>query len=157
MFRTILLAGAASLAVTGTAAAATGQQISVNGTGAASVPAGATDAQQQIAYDQALIAAVADAQSKAHSVAQQLSLTLGEVQSFTEQSDDYLGFCGVGFLPTVAAGSSSGAAAPVAATSANGHLSPIPARHRAKKKAHKSQSSDTCQVEADVTVTYAAG
>ena len=94
----IAIIGAATLALSGTALAATGQQISINGTGGASVPDGATDAQQQAAYDQALAAAISDAQTKAQMVAQQLLLTLGPVQTFTEQSEDYLGYCGVGFL-----------------------------------------------------------
>jgi len=159
MFRALALSGVATLALSGTAVAATGQQISVNGTGGASVPAGATDAQQQSAYDQALTGAIGDAQAKAQMVAQQLSLTLGAVQSFTEESDDYLGFCGVGFLPGVAAGAVSGsAAAPSTAGGASGQLTPIPARHKTKKKAHKAQgTSDTCQIEADVTLVYAAG
>ena len=98
----IAVVGAATLALSGTALAAAGQQISVNGTGGASVPDGATNGQQQVAYDQALTAAIGDAKAKAQMVAQQLSLTLGPVQSFTEQSDDYLGYCGVGFLPGAA-------------------------------------------------------
>ena len=93
----VALAGAATLALSGTALAATGQQISVNGTGSASVPDGATNGQQHAAYEQAVTAAISDAQTKAQMVAQQLSLTLGPVQTFTEQSDDYLGYCGVGF------------------------------------------------------------
>lgn len=148
----VVLAVAATLALSGTALAATGQQISVNGTGTASVPDGATDAQQHAAYGQALIAAISDAQTKAQVVAQQLSLTLGPVQTFTEQSDDYLGYCGVGFAP--------GAAAPGVSGSATGQLMPIPRkpkRHKTKPKAHKAQSSEnTCQLEADVTVVYSA-
>jgi uncharacterized protein YggE len=160
----VALAGAATLALSGTALAAE-QQISVNGSGGASVPDGASNAQQQTAYDQALSTAVSDAQTKAQLVAQQLSLTLGAVQSFTEQSDDYLGYCGVGFLPGAAAtGVSGNASAPVAAGSASGQLTPIPAkpkRHKTKKKkAHKAQesneSNNTCQLEADVTLVYAA-
>jgi uncharacterized protein YggE len=155
----VALAGAATLALSGTALAATGQQISVNGTGGALVPAGATNGQQQAAYDQALIAAISDAQAKAHMVAQGLSLMLGPVQTFTEQSNDYLGYCGVGFLPGAAAtGVSGSASAPVAAGGASGHLTPIPPKpkkHKAKKKAHKAQGSEnTCQVQADVTVVY---
>ena len=170
MLRALALSGAATLALSGTATAATGQQISVNGTGGVSVPSGATDAQQQTAYDQALTAAIGDAQTKAQMVAQRLSLTLGPLQSFTEQSDDYLGYCGVGFLPGVAASGVSGSAnapaaagsanAPAAAGSANGQLTPIPAkpkRHKTKKKAHKAQeTNNTCQLEADVTVIYSA-
>jgi hypothetical protein len=148
----VALAGAATLALSGTALAATGQQISVNGTGSTSVPAGATNAQQHAAYDQALTAAISDAQTKAQMVAQQLSLTLGSVQTFTEQSDDYLGYCGVGF-PT-------GTAAPGVSGSATGQLTPIPPKtkkHKTKPKAHKAQSSqNTCQLEADVTVVYSA-
>ena len=155
------LAGAATLALSGTALAATGQQISVNGTGGASVPDGATNGQQQAAYEQALTAAVGDAQTKAQLVAQQLSLTLGPVQIFTEQSDDYLGYCGVGFLPGVAAtGVSGSASTPASSGTASGQLTRIPAKpknHRTKKKAHKAQeSTNTCQVEADVTVVYSA-
>jgi uncharacterized protein YggE len=155
------LAGAATLALSGTALAATGQQISVNGTGGASVPDGATNSQQQAAYDQALTAAISDAQTKAQMVAQQLSLTLGPVQTLTEQSDDYLGYCGIGFLPGAAATGVSGiASAPATAGTASGQLTPIPAKpkkHRTKKKAHKAQAStNTCQVEADVTMVYSA-
>jgi hypothetical protein len=162
MWRAVALAGAATLVLSGTALAATGQQISVNGTGGTPVPAGATNDQQQAAYDQALTAAIGDAQTKARMVAQQLSLTLGPVQSFTEQSDDYLGYCGIGFLPGAAATGVSGtASAPTAAGAANGQLTPIPAkphRHKTKrKKAHKAQgSTNTCQLEADVTLIYSA-
>ena len=158
----VALAGAATLALSGTALAASGQQISVNGTGGAPVPDGATNGQQQAAYDQALAAAIGDAQTKAPLVAQQLSLTLGPVQSFTEQSDDYLGYCGVGFLPGAAAtGVSGSASAPAAAGTPNGRLTPIPAKPKKpkkhKKKAHKAQGSEnTCQLEADVTVVYSA-
>lgn len=156
--RGVALVGTATLALSGTAVAATGEQISVNGTGGASVPEGATDGQQQAAYDQALTAAISDAQTKAQIVARQLSLTLGPVQTFTEQSDDYLGYCGVGFIPGAAAPGS--ASAPAAGGASSGQLTPIPAKHRKhnrKKKAHKAQSSDsTCQLEADVTVVYAA-
>ena len=157
----VALAGAATLALSGTALAATGQQLSVNGTGGALVPDGATNAQQQAAYDQALTAAISDAQTKAHMVAQQLSLTLGPIQTFTEQSDDYLGYCGVGFLPGAAApGVSGSASAPAAAGAASGKLTPIPPKprkHKTKKTAHKAQgSASTCQLEADVTVVYSA-
>jgi uncharacterized protein YggE len=157
MLRALALSGAVTLALSGTAVAATGQQISVNGTGGAPVPSGATDAQQQAAYDQALTAAISDAQTKAQLVAQQFSLTLGPLQTFTEQSDDYFGYCGVGFLPGVAAtGVSGSASAPAAAGSASGQLTPIPAKPKKhKKKAHKAQGSEnTCQLEADVTVVY---
>jgi uncharacterized protein YggE len=161
MWRAVALAGAATLALSGTAIAATGQQISVNGTGGVSVPDGATNGQQQAAYDQALTAAISDAQTKAQMVAQQLLLTLGPVQSFTEESDDYLGYCGVGFLPgAVATGVSGSASAPAAAGAPSGQLTPIPAKprkHKTKTKAHKAQASEnTCQVEADVTLVYSA-
>jgi uncharacterized protein DUF541 len=147
----------ATLALSSTAWAA-GQQISVNGTGGVVVPNGATAAQQQTAYDQAITVAISDAQTKALLVAQHLSLTLGAVQTFTEESADYLGFCGVGFLPGTATAVRGVASAPTAATS--GHLTPIPAKHKkhkTKKKAHKAQTDDTCQVEADVTLVYLAG
>jgi hypothetical protein len=155
----VALVGAATLALSGTALAATGQQISVNGTGGALVPAGATNGQQQVAYNQALNAAISDAQAKAQMVAQKLSLVLGPVQTFTEQSSDYLGYCGVGFLPGVAATGVPGrATVPAAAGVASGHLTPIPPKpkkHKAKKKAHKAQGSEnTCQLQADVTVVY---
>jgi len=152
----------AMLALSGPALAATGQQISVNGTGGAVVPDEATNAQQLAAYDQALTAAIGDAQTKAQMVAQQLSLTLGPVQTFTEQSDDYLGYCGVGFLPGVVANGVSGRANAPTAGAPSGQLTPIPAKpkkHRTKKRAHKAQAGEenTCQVEADVTVVYSAG
>jgi hypothetical protein len=158
----VALASAATLALSGTALAATGQQISVNGTGGALVPAGATNGQQQAAYDQALTAAISDAQTKAHMVAQKLSLTLGPVQTLTEQSSDYLGYCGVGFLPGVTASGVSGSASPPATAGApSGHLTPIPSKskkRKTRKKAHKAQGSEnTCQLQADVTVVYSAG
>jgi hypothetical protein len=156
-----VLAGGATLALSGPALAATGQQISVNGSGGATVPAGATNGQQQTAYDQALTAAINDARTKAGMVAQQLSLTLGPVQTFTEQSIDYLGYCGVGLVPGIGATGVSGA--PTAAgTATPGHLKPIPAKPKkhktkTKKRAHTAQASDnTCQVEADVTIAYSA-
>jgi uncharacterized protein YggE len=162
MWRVVTLAGAATLALSGSALAASGQQISVNGTGGAPVPAGASATQQQAAYNQALSAAISDAQTKAPTVAQQLSLTLGSVQAFTEQTDDYLGYCGVGFLPGVAASGVSGSAStPAAAVAPTGQLRPIPAKHKkrkTKKNGHKAQSSEsTCQIQADVTVVYSAG
>jgi len=123
--RGVALAGAAVLALPGTALAVSERQISVNGTGGASVPEGATDSQQQAAYDQALAAAIGDAQTKAQMVAHQLSLTLGPVENFTEQSDDYLGYCGVGFIPVAAVPGS--ASAPAAGGASNGQLTPIPA------------------------------
>jgi uncharacterized protein YggE len=155
--RGVALVGTATLALSGTALAAPGQQISVNGTGGALVPEGATNGQQQAAYDQALTAAISDAQTKAQMMAHHLSLTLGPVQTFTEQTDDYLGYCGVGFIPGAAAPGS--ASAPVAGGAPSGQLTPIPAKHRkhkTKKKAHKAQASNTCQLEADVTVVYSA-
>lgn len=160
MLRALALSGAATLALSGTAVAASGQQISVNGTGGASVPSEATDAQQQTAYNQALTAAIGDAQAKAQMVAQQLSLTLGPLQSFIEQSDDYFGYCGVGFLPGIAASGVSGnTSTPATAGSTSGQLTPIPTKPKKHKtkKAHKAQeSNNTCQLEADVTVTYSA-
>jgi hypothetical protein len=159
----LLLAGGATLALSGPALAATGQQISVNGSGGATVPAGATNGQQQTAYDQALTAAINDARTKAGMVAQQLSLTLGSVQTFTEQSIDYLGYCGVGLVPGV--GTTGVSSAPTAGgTTAPGQLKPIPAKPKTKKHktkttkhAHTAQASDnTCQVEADVTIAYSA-
>jgi len=158
----IAVVGAATLALSGTALAAAAQQISVNGTGGASVPDGASNGQQQLAYNQALTVAISDAQAKAQMVAQQLSLTLGPVQTFTEQSDDYLGYCGVGFLPGAAQpGVSPSASAPAGAGVASGSLTPIPPKpkkHKTKRKAHKAQSSEnTCQLEADVTMVYSAG
>jgi uncharacterized protein DUF541 len=166
MWMRVALTGVATLALSGTAFAATGQQISVNGTGGATVPAGATNSQQQVAYDQALAAAVGDAETKARMVALALSLKLGAVQAFTEQSTDFLGYCGIGFVPAVAAAGASGSAsAPTAARAPSGQLTPIPSktkkptpkRHKTRKKAHKAQGSENmCQLSADVTVTYSA-
>lgn len=180
------LIGAAALAISAPAAPALGAasgQISVNGSGQASVPDGATYTQQQTSYDQALTAAITDASSKAQLVAQQLSLTLGPVVSVTEESFDYLGYCGVAFAPGVAAptasGVSSAPSAPSTSTTAGSttgtQLTPIPTKstkHKAKKharratkrahqtsaRAHAAQASDqSCELEADVTIVYSAG
>jgi uncharacterized protein YggE len=161
MWRGAVLTALATLALSPSALAATEQQISVNGTGGASVSDGASNAAQEAAYNQALSAAIGNAQTKAQAVAQQLSLPLGPVLSFTEESDDYLGYCGIGFLPGVAAtGVSQNASTPAAAGSSS-QLTPIPAKpkkHKAKKKAHKAQSAgNTCQLEADVTLVYLIG
>jgi len=55
---------------------------------------------------------------------------------------------------------SGSVSAPATAGATSGQLTPIPAKpknHRTKKKAHKTQAStNTCQVEADVTVVYSA-
>lgn len=159
MWRTIALVGGATLALSGgVAAAATEHQITVNGTGGAVVPDGATNAQQQAAYDRALAAAITDAQNKAKMVAQQLSMSLGQVQSFTEESDDYLGYCGVGFAP-VAAG-----VAPKAASGTSGNLTPIPSKHKRDRKKNGKQAfiaqeeteEEPCEIQADVTVVYSA-
>jgi hypothetical protein len=156
-----VLVGGATLALSGPALAATGQEITVNGSGGANVSAGATNGQQQTAYDQALTAAISDAQTKAGMVAQQLSLTLGPVQTFTEQSIDYLGYCGFGLAPGVAA--TGVASAPTASgTTTTGQLKLIPGKpktkkHKTTKHAHAAQASDnTCQIEADVTIAYSA-
>jgi hypothetical protein len=158
MFMKIALACAATFALSGTALATADQQISVNGTGGSSVPDAASDSQQQAAYNLALTAAITDAQAKAQMVAQQLALTLGPVQSFTEQSDDYLGYCGVGFLPVAEV--NNGASSPAAGSTSSGQLTPIPTKpkkHRGKRKAHKAQSSEnTCEIQADVTLVYSA-
>jgi uncharacterized protein YggE len=161
MWRGVVLTGLATLALSASALAATEQQISVNGTGSASVSDGASNAAQQVAYNQALSAAIGNAQSKAQAVAQQLSLALGPVLNFTEESDDYLGYCGIGFAPVAASPRvSENASAPVSA-GASSQLTPIPAKpkkHKAKKKAHKAQSgAETCQLEADVTLVYLVG
>lgn len=150
-----------TLALSGTAFAA-GQQISVNGTGGAPVPNGATNAQQQAAYSRALTLAVTDAQTKARAVAAQLSLTLGAIQSVTELSNDYLGYCGIGFVssPAASKGVSVGSGSSGASAVLNSQLKPIPPKkkkHKHHKRAHKAQSGESsCQVEADVTLVYAA-
>ncbi|MGA2014505.1 MAG: hypothetical protein ABSH51_28805 [Solirubrobacteraceae bacterium] len=178
-----VLIGAATLAIAAPAApalGAAGGQISVNGSGEASVPAGATYGQQQAAYDQALSASITDASSKAQLVAQQLSLTLGPVISVTEESFDDVGYCGIAIAPGVEAPTASGvSAAPSTSTTAGSgtgtQLTPIPAKshkHKAKKharrasrqaqqantRAHAAQASDqSCQLEADVTIVYSTG
>jgi hypothetical protein len=177
------LIGAATLAISAPATSALADasgQISVNGSGEASVPAGATYAQQQASYDQALSAATTDASSKAQLVAQQLSLTLGPVVSFTEESFDYLGYCGIAISPGVAAPTASGVSSlPTTSTTAGSatgsQLTKIPTKstkHKAKKharragshphqastRAHAAQASDqSCELEADVTIVYSAG
>lgn len=176
------LIGAATLAISAPVAPALGAasgQISVNGSGDASVPAGATIAQQQASYSQALTAAITDASAKAQLIAQQLALPLGPVASFTEESVDYLGYCGIAIAPGVGAPTASGVSSPsTAATvgSATGpQLTPIPHKstkhktkkhalrpsrraHQASTQARAAQASDqSCQLEADVTIVYSAG
>jgi uncharacterized protein YggE len=172
------LIGAATLAILSPAApaqGAAGGQISVNGSGEASVPAGATYAQQEGSYDQALAAAITDASSKAQLVARQLSLTLGPVVSFTEESFDYLGYCGIAIAPGVAAPTASGAptTSASAGSATSSKLTPIPPkstkhskkhRRRSGKRAHQSSmrahatdaSDQSCELEADVTIVYSA-
>jgi hypothetical protein len=146
----------ATLALSGSALAAS-PEITVNGAGSAGVSAGASDAQQQAAYAQALDAAIADARAKALAVAQQLSLTLESVQSFTEQSNAYLGFCEGFFAPGVA----QGTAAPTA-SSGPANLERVPAKshshhsRHSKRAARKADSEPACQVQADVTIAYNA-
>lgn len=156
IWRAIALAGAATLALSGTAVAASNGQITVNGSAGATVPERATDAQQQAAYSRALSAAIKNAQTKAQMVAQQLSITLGPLQSFTELSEDYPGYCGTVVASTPAAGIGGGA----------GQLTPISAKHRTtkklKKQAHAAAAEteaneSSCEVDADVTLVYATG
>jgi hypothetical protein len=181
------LIGAATLAIVAPAAAlAAGGQVSVNGSGQATVQAGATAAQQQSSYDQALNAAIGDASSKAQLIAGQLSLTLGPVLSVTEESYDSIGYCGVAYAPVVAptasgvAGTTSTVATTNApATSAGGsstgtRLTPIPnkttkhskkhGKRAASRRAHRvtahrlrpaDDASQSCEIEADVTIVYA--
>jgi uncharacterized protein YggE len=152
---------AAMLALSASALAATGQQITVNGAGSASVPSGASIAQQQSAYDAALAAAITDAQTKARAVAQQLALTLGTVQSFTEDSYDYLGYCGFSvFEGAASVGSAAPAAAPTSRIGGS-NVTPIPAKaHHHKKHKHKakkaSSEENTCEVQAEATIAYNA-
>ena len=169
------LIGAATLALSSPAIAAASTQISVNGSGEASVPADATYAQQEASYDQALTAAITDASSKAQQVAQQLSLTIGPVVSVTEESFDYLGYCGFAVAPGLATSTTSGVASgPSTATGTGTQLTPIPhkpTKHKVKKHAHRAHrrahratprataaqaSSQSCQLEADVTIVYSA-
>jgi uncharacterized protein YggE len=174
-----ILVGAATLAFATPAMAAASPQISVNGSGEASVPADASYAQQQTSYDQALTAAISDASSKAQQVAQQLTLTLGPVVSFTEESVDYLGYCGFGIAPGLASSTASGVANGPSTSTAVGaptgtQLTPIPhksTKHKGKKRAHRAHrhahrsssratavaaSDQSCQLEADVTIVYSA-
>jgi hypothetical protein len=128
-----------------TALAAT---ITVNGAGYATVDPSEPTATIQTDYLGALGAAVTDAQNKAGALATQLGTTLGPVQSITEESNDDGGCNGpVMFAAT------PGAARGTSATSAPSH--------KPKHKHHKAtariadDSSQTCTIEADVTISYA--
>src|SRR5581483_2031331 len=170
-----VLAGTAALTISTPALADTSQQITVNGSGGATVLAGATYADQHAAYNQALGAAISDAQGKAQLVAGQLSLTLGPVVSFTEESVDYIGYCGFAIAPGIAApvtsgtsGVSSSAATTATGAAPSNGLTPIPRKStkhkktkkhasRAHRQAHDAQPADnTCQLDADVTIVYSA-
>lgn len=122
--------------------------ITVNGAGFATVDSSAPIATFQTDYLGALSAAVTDAHTKAGALATQVGDTLGAVQSVTEQSNDSGGCNGgpVMFAATPGAARSTGSGAPTT--------------HKPKHKHHKATArmadatSQTCTLEADVTVTY---
>jgi hypothetical protein len=121
--------------------------ITVNGAGFATVGSSAPTATFQTDYLAALSAAVTDAQTKAGALATQVGDSLGPVQSITEQSNDNSGCDGpVMFAATPGV--------------ARGAPSTAPKPHKPKHKDHKAtariadDTSQTCTIEADVTVTY---
>jgi hypothetical protein len=139
------------------ATAAPAASITVNGTGTVSVDSSESSAVLQAAYLTALGSALTDAHTHATTLSGAVGDTLGAVETITEQSSDGGNICGG---PLFAAGSARGAPVPVVSPGTS------------KKKSHSSKpksaavaipaiariaddSSTTCTVEADITVTYA--
>jgi uncharacterized protein YggE len=121
--------------------------VTVNGGSTTEVASDATEAARRAAYGAALGAALDDAKAKAAFVAERSALTLGAIQSVTEQTGSVLDGC-VAF-----ADSTNGAEA-----------RPLPQVRKPRRKpgsAKKAQATPPapgpfrCQAVASVTVSYA--
>jgi uncharacterized protein YggE len=126
--------------------------ITVNGGGEANVAADAKPADRQAAYRTALSAALDDAKAKADFVAQHEGVTLGAVQSVTEQSNSVLSWCAVPYAAGGAVKPAIGAPVP----------RPLvrPRRHRSRRRPAAPPQivqpvPPRCPVQAAVTVAYA--
>ncbi len=124
--------------------------ITINGAGFANVDPNAPTATMQSDYLGALESALGDAHTKAVAIAAAAGEALGAVQNITEQSTDSEGCSG----PVAFSVAGSASHAPSAA-------GPPAKKHRRHHKAPKAtariadESTSSCGLEADVTVTYA--
>jgi hypothetical protein len=146
-------------------AAAAPRLVTVNGAADASVPSNSSAAVFTQTYRTQLTAALDDASAKAALVASKEGLTLGPIQSVSEQSNSPTSDCEQQFGPTVE--SAAGLAAPGAKTTTAKHPK---AKKKAKKPTTHAKSSvrsardaadDTgdddvypCDISAGVTVAY---
>jgi hypothetical protein len=128
---------------TGASGVTASDTIVVNGSDAATLPSGTTEATAQSSYQTALGAALTDAGQKATFIAQQIGATLGPITNVTETSD-----------------SSNLCTGPIMyAQGAKPTASTPSSRHKKAKHSPLIQAIidpvGSCSVEADVTVTYA--
>ncbi|MEA2358801.1 MAG: hypothetical protein QOI62_2061 [Solirubrobacteraceae bacterium] len=152
----VVLTTAAALAVAGVlgvagaqtpATPAAGERlVTVNGGGEAQVSSDASASDRRTAYRTALGAALDDAAAKAAFVAQRAGLTLGAVQSVTEQTGSVLDGC-VSFA--AAAPGVAGEARPLRQVKR-----PRPRKRAGAKPAQATSGPFQCQVIASVTVGY---
>jgi ribonuclease HI len=127
------------------ATAAAAATITVNGSATVALPSGATADTINSMYLSALSSALTVAHTKAASLSGAVGDSLGAVQNITEQSDNS-GACG----------------GPVAFAKSPPAVAPTPKKkhshHGSKTKGAKARMADateTCTLEADITVTYA--
>ncbi len=151
----VVLAAAAALALAGVLGVAGAQQpaststtqrlLTVNGGGSAEVGSEASTSVRRAAYGAALGAALEDARAKAAFLAGRSGLTLGAVQTLTEQTGSVLDGC-VAF----------------AESTAGGEAKALPQVRRPRRKRTSAQTTQEpppgpyrCQAVASVTVSYA--
>jgi hypothetical protein len=151
----VVLAATAGLALAGVLGVASAQQpaatstaqrlLTVNGGSTAEVGSEASTSARRAAYGAALGAAVEDARGKAAFLAERSGLTLGAVQSVTEQTGSVLDGC-------VAFAESTG----------GGEAKALPQVRRPRRKKSSAQTTQEppagpyrCQAVASVSVSYA--
>jgi hypothetical protein len=149
------LTAASALGVAGAQPPATsapaGEQrlITANGTADIRMPSDASASDRRTAYRTALAAALDDAGAKAAFIAQHTGLTLGAVQSVTEQTGSIFDGClALGEFATIVPG---GLPLPVPQVP-RPHRKP--AKHKAKATRPQAETVQ-CEVPAGVTVAYA--
>lgn len=131
-----------------TGATGTAATITVNGAGFATLDSTAALTVMQSDYLGALTSALGDAHAKAAALAAAVGDTIGAVTNITEQSNDSYGCAGpVNFA---AGGVARGAPTPATPTSHKSH------GHKPKKATARivDDTTTSCTIEADVTVTY---
>jgi uncharacterized protein YggE len=143
-----------------TGVTSTPASITVNGAGTVTVDSSASNATLKASYMNALGTAMTDAQTQATALSAQVGDTLGSVETITEQSTDGGGLCSSGPV-FAAAGTAKRTAVPTVSPGTSSHKK----KHASKPKAAMiprstiariaDDTSSTCTIEADVTVTYA--